>query len=122
MVRLFLISDEKLYGLDHVLPHINDVDFLFAKHYRKEFQPRATTSCAGRRACSRGLLNPRDPCANILPRAEWGARDTRHADYMVNPVSIVFIHHTVMGRCFTHDQCLHEMQKVQELHMDKRRE
>lgn len=118
----YAFKDETLYGLDHVYPYTHDHDdsILFEKHYREEFQPRSTTSCAGRRACSRGLLNPRDPCANIIARAEWGARDTRHANCMVNPVSIVFIHHTVMERCYTQNQCLQAMQKVQELHMDVR--
>ncbi|KAL3890755.1 hypothetical protein ACJMK2_003033 [Sinanodonta woodiana] len=59
-----------------------------------------------------------DPCAAIVPRAGWGARGTRNANYMHEPVSIVFIHHTAMDRCYSSSKCIKEMKNVQDLHID----
>ncbi|KAK3609002.1 hypothetical protein CHS0354_003901 [Potamilus streckersoni] len=59
-----------------------------------------------------------DPCAVMVPRAGWGARATRNVSYMYEPVSIVFIHHTAMDRCYSSNKCIKEIKNVQDLHMD----
>lgn len=103
------------YGLEHVFPSRFQNEYLYDKYYREELVPNLT--CKGRGNC-RGLHRSHDPCDSIISRTNWQARYTRHADYMVNPVSIVFIHHTGMERCFTTSQCVQAMRKVQEFHMD----
>ncbi|XP_053407391.1 peptidoglycan-recognition protein SC2-like isoform X2 [Mercenaria mercenaria] len=73
--------------------------------------------------CLNGVENSQ-PLTNfdvtIVTRNEWGARPSKEINYMGTPVSVVFIHHTSMNECHTQDQCMEEMKKIQNFHMDDR--
>nr|AXE15816.1 peptidoglycan recognition protein 1 [Archivesica packardana] len=56
----------------------------------------------------------------IVTRVEWGARPSKTIKYMGTPVGVVFIHHTLMSKCVTSDQCAEEMRTIQNFHMDTR--
>lgn len=65
---------------------------------------------------------PLPKCDNvtIVSRADWGARPSKHINYMGTPVTVVFIHHTAMNECFSQDECASEMRTIQNFHMDTR--
>lgn len=59
--------------------------------------------------------------ANFVPRVEWGARDPIDLDNFPLPAEVGAIgHHTAMEPCFDLKQCVHEMQVIQNFHMDDR--
>nr|AHN82527.1 peptidoglycan recognition protein long [Sinohyriopsis cumingii] len=87
---------------------------------RKEIDPlpiQANSSCHVTNHCTNQQF-PSNPCAVIVSRAEWGARDTVSVSLMREPVSIVFIHHTVTQRCAFSSICSKEVKKIQNYHMD----
>lgn len=56
----------------------------------------------------------------FVTRTEWESRPTKTTEYMKSPVSILFIHHTVMSECFTLIDCSKEVRVIQDFHMDKK--
>ncbi|KAK3610049.1 hypothetical protein CHS0354_032134 [Potamilus streckersoni] len=87
---------------------------------RKEIDPltsQSDSSCQVKNHCINPQF-PSDPCAVIVSRAEWGARASGSVNLMREPVSIVFIHHTVTSRCAFSSICSKEVKKIQNYHMD----
>lgn len=56
----------------------------------------------------------------VISKTYWNGRLPKSPEYMNTPVSIVFIHHTVMSECFTPKDCAREVKNVQDFHMNKK--
>ncbi|XP_077997731.1 peptidoglycan-recognition protein SC2-like [Glandiceps talaboti] len=56
----------------------------------------------------------------IVKRSEWNARDVSERSDMASPVPYVILHHTHWKRCFNKEDCLAEMRKIQDFHIDGR--
>ena len=56
-----------------------------------------------------------------MPRVMWDARDALDLDNFELPAEVGVIgHHTAMTDCFTFDECVREMQVIQDFHIDDR--
>lgn len=54
----------------------------------------------------------------IISRDSWGARRPVKTSTIHSPVPNFFIHHTAWKACTSFSECISEMKKVQDLHMD----
>ena len=61
--------------------------------------------------------DPPDPLT-MVSREQWGARRTRSATNISQPVPYVFIHHTAQDECHTQRDCARIMRGIQSFHMD----
>ncbi|XP_072939580.1 peptidoglycan recognition protein-like [Epargyreus clarus] len=57
-------------------------------------------------------------CPGVVSRKAWDAVSPVHVEYLVQPVSIVIIQHTVTPPCTTSTACVNRMQSIQNYHMD----
>jgi hypothetical protein len=61
-------------------------------------------------------------CPEVIPRAQWKARNAKDQTMLITPVSYVIIHDTVTTTCYTHNACVKRIQDIQKYHMDEKGE
>lgn len=59
-----------------------------------------------------------DDCPRIVSRSGWGARPSKHVEYMKVPVEYAVIHHTVTPMCNSMSMCVDRVASIQSFHMD----
>ncbi|KAF5303123.1 hypothetical protein FQA39_LY10130 [Lamprigera yunnana] len=57
-------------------------------------------------------------CPPIISRGEWEARRPDSVEYIIFPVNMVIIHHTVTPQCYTRKACSAAIRSMQNYHID----
>ena len=54
----------------------------------------------------------------FVSREEWGAREPAATEAIKTPFSMQMVHHTAGQSCYTREECIAEVQGIQDFHMD----
>jgi N-acetylmuramoyl-L-alanine amidase len=59
-------------------------------------------------------------CPRIISRSVWGAKPSKHVEYMKVPVEYAIIHHTVTPACKSMTACVERVANIQSYHVDSK--
>ncbi|KDR18042.1 Peptidoglycan-recognition protein 1, partial [Zootermopsis nevadensis] len=59
-----------------------------------------------------------DDCPRIISRSGWGARPSKHVEYMKIPVEYAIIHHTVTPKCNSMAECVEKVSSIHSFHVN----
>nr|ALX00062.1 peptidoglycan recognition protein SA [Melanoplus sanguinipes] len=62
--------------------------------------------------------NAQSSCPNIVSRLGWGAKPAKQVEYIIKPVGIVIVHHTVSPICTSMNACAERVRSIQVQHMN----